>query len=154
MDRNFLWSEYFDSEVRSRYYSKLSDRYKKKIRILSCAIAILSCGPLANAMWSVGVGDIFASISGVAAGVLGIYVATSSLMRSISAAETAAKHWNEYNNFLKLLWSEFETGKDVSKKFNQFQEEALRTDNYVLSDLIENSRLLSIANDEAERALC
>ncbi len=116
-------------------------------------MALLSCGPIANALWELGAGELYAGLGGAVAGILGIYLVTVGLPRSLATAIRAAGAWGQASSKLRDLWVRVNDGEDVWQEYRHLDAELLRIDEVTAEDLSTDESLVQKAWQGAERAL-
>lgn len=151
--RKEIWEAYFEADFRSRYFLLLADRLRSRIQYVSLAIAILSCGPIANAFWQFGYGQVLAGLSGALAGLLGLYLATMGLPRALATAIRASATWSQAASRFRELWVRLESGEDVWHEYRRLDEELTRIDAVTIEDLSTDDTLIQKAWEGSRRSL-
>jgi hypothetical protein len=148
-----IWEGYVDADFRAVYFSEYTDRLRRRVRWISIAIGVLSCGPLAAALSQSGMMWMFAWL-GVAAAVLGVYLTADGLPRKLATSTAAAQAWNAVARERGEMWRRLRAGESVD--INQFwmqDRDLSRVDDAVLQDLPEDELLSRRAQEKSERSL-
>ncbi len=151
--RKTIWDGYVEADFRAVYFSEYTDRLRRRVRWLSIAIGVLSCGPLAAALAESGFMWMFSWL-GVGAAVLGIYLAAGGLPRKLATSTAAAQAWNAAARERGEMWQRLNAGMDVNVDQFWIQDRDLnRVDDAVLQELQEDEQLALRAQQKSERSL-
>ena len=150
---NAVWEAYFEADFRHRYFLALKNRFQRRIRFTSLAIALLSGGALANFAWESGFGPAFSMAGAVVAGILGIVLAQSNWATSLSTAVQAANEWGNAANKLHSLWVRAASGEDVYQQVVEIGDSMEFIDTVTRKDLEQDNDLINQAFSETEQAL-
>lgn len=110
-----LWDARFSADFRHRYFVSLKGQLATKLRYCSLAIALLSCGPVVGFLS--GNAYQLLSLTGILAGVIGIYVSVSGLAKALAVASQGATLWGHQSGCLAKLWARAQSGEDVWREF-------------------------------------
>lgn len=114
--RNELWESYFNAEYRHRLFAAKKDELAKRARLISFGVAVGSCGPLVGVAADAGLWSLV-TLLGIVAAILGIYLTSSQLLASLSAAKHATIAWGQAASQLSKLWARCESGEDVWEEY-------------------------------------